>query len=91
MIVSKINPDFTLDIPDRFRDLFEAGQEVSISADAQGRLIIVPLEQIQARLQETFGMWAGRTDLPDGGVEYMDEVRQGHRLSEVRTQFDETD
>jgi hypothetical protein len=91
MVVSKIKPDYTLDIPDSFRQMFEAGQEVAISADAQGRLIITPVEQIRTLLLETFGMWAKRDDVSSEGVGYMDEVRHGHRLNEIASQLDETD
>jgi hypothetical protein len=71
--------------------MFEAGQEVAVSADEQGRLIITPVKQIRARLQETFAMWAERDDIPSDGVGYMDEVRYGHRLNEITSQLDETD
>jgi predicted nucleic acid-binding protein len=71
MVVARITPEYTLKIPDEFRPMIEAGQEVAISADAQGRLVVTPIEQIRARLMETFGMWAGRDDL---AIEGVDEV-----------------
>ena len=83
MVVIKVGPEYTLSIPDRFRKALFAGQEVAISEDAQGRLIITPIEHIRVVLLETFGMWADRVDLPQDGVEYMDEIRRGHRLSQV--------
>lgn len=43
-------------IPSKFCSRLRAGQEVAFSVDAQGRLIITPIEQIHAPLQETFGM-----------------------------------
>ena len=91
MVVSRIGSDYSVNIPDAFRELFEAGQEVAISADAQGRLVSTPVEQIQLRLQATFGMWADRDDLPTDGVDYMDDVRRGQRLSEMGAEPDEAD
>ena len=46
MIVTRINPDHTLPIPDSFRRLLAVGQEVAISADAQGRLIVAPADSL---------------------------------------------
>lgn len=86
MVTAKITPEYTLNIPAEFRGILSAGQEVAISADAQGRLIIAPVEQIRARLMETFGMWADRADLPVDGVEAVNELRRGRRLD----QFDQT-
>ncbi len=83
MVVIKVSPEYTLRIPDGFRKTLSAGQEVAISEDAQGRLIITPIEYVRVMLLETFGMWADRTDLPRDGVEYMDEIRRGDRLSQV--------
>ena len=80
MDVTRISAEYMFRIPERFQRLLQAGQEVAVSADAQGRLIITPIEQIRALLMETFGMWADRTDMPTDGVEYMDEVRRGQRL-----------
>jgi len=50
--------------------------------------IIVPspqpmLNQSQAILRETFGMWADREDIPTDGVVYMDEIRSGQRLTNL--------
>ena len=56
MAVSRITSEYTLQIPDEFRGVLQADQEVAISADAQGRLVITPIEHIRARLLETFGM-----------------------------------
>ena len=83
MIVTKINPDYTLRIPDSFRRLLAAGQEVTVSADAQGRLIVTPVEQIRALLMETFGMWADRTDQSADSLDYVDDLRRGQRLDDL--------
>jgi hypothetical protein len=71
--------------------LLPAGQEIDISADTQGRLIITPIEHVRALLMETFGMWADRTDLPAASIDYVDEIRRGQRLDEMGELPDETD
>jgi hypothetical protein len=83
MVTVHISSDYTLKIPAKFRSRLHAGQEVALSLDAQGRLIITPIEQVYAALQETFGMWADRTDIPSEGVEYMDQIRRGSRLDHL--------
>jgi hypothetical protein len=83
MIVVRVSPEYTLNIPDRYRQLLRIGQEVALSTDAQGRLLITPIETIRATLMETFGMWKDRTDLPRDGVEYMDQIRRGERLNQM--------
>lgn len=90
MVLIRVSPDYTLNIPVRFRKTLAVGQEVAISIDAQGRLVITPIEQIREILMETFGMWADRADFPRDGIEYMDEIRRGHRLNEIGAQGDET-
>jgi virulence-associated protein VagC len=90
MIVTTISPEYTVNIPNEFRQLLAVGQEVAISADPQGRLIITPIEQIRAILMESFGMWADRTDLPQDSIEYVDDIRRGERLNQLGLPSDET-
>ena len=54
------------------------------------RRVALSAEQIRARLMETFGMWADRTDIPADGVEYVDNIRRGTRLDEQGLLRDET-
>lgn len=91
MAVGRISDEHTLDIPDEFRDLFPPGQQVAITTDPQGRLVITPVEQLRARLMETFGMWRDRPDMTRDGVEYMDAVRHGERLDAIESQHYEAD
>ena len=83
MATARVNPDYTVEIPDNLRAGLCAGQEVAISKDDQGRLIITPIEQVRAVLQESFGMWADRTDMPMDGAEYVDQIRRGRRLDDL--------
>lgn len=82
MTVTRIGSDFTVPIPDQFRKDFPAGQEVAVTTDEQGRLVVTPIEQVRSLLLETFGMWSNRLDLPDDGTAYMDEIRRGQRLDD---------
>jgi hypothetical protein len=54
--------------------------------DAQARQ-----EMWQAALASTFGMWAGRDDVAQDGVEYVREIRRGHRLNDFLEQVNESD
>lgn len=83
MVTVHISSDFSVKIPSKFRSRLRAGQEVAVSVDAQGRLIITPIEQINTLLEETFGMWADRTDIPADGVKYVNQIRRGRRLDDL--------
>ena len=91
MVVTKIGQEFTLNIPDQFRQKFTPGQEVAVSTDAQGRLVVTPIEQVRALLMETFGMWADRTDVPADSLDYVDDIRRGRRLDEIDLRSNEAD
>ena len=82
MVTVHVSSDYTVKIPSKFHSRLRAGQEVAVNVDAQGRLIITPIEQMNALLQETFGMWADRKDIPTDGVEYVDYIRRGRRLDD---------
>lgn len=81
MVMKKIGSDFTVPIPDEFRKDFAAGQEVAVTTDEQGRLIVTPIEQIRSLLLETFGLRSDRKDVDS--TEYMDEIRKGRRLEDL--------
>ena len=42
-------------------------------------------------LTATFGMWADRSDVEKNSVEYVQNIRRGHRLNDFIDQADETD
>ncbi|GAB4578452.1 MAG: hypothetical protein Fur0022_11870 [Anaerolineales bacterium] len=90
MVMTTIDAQYRISIPKEFQKSLLPGQEVAVSIDAQGRLVVTPAEQIKAILKETFGMWANRTDLPEDNVEYVNQIRKGNRLDQVRPD-DETD
>ncbi len=83
MVTTKIGSDYTIKIPENFRANLQIGQKVAVSVDAQGRLILTPMEQARAILDETFGIWAKRTDISKSGIRYMDRIRRGRRLKNL--------
>jgi bifunctional DNA-binding transcriptional regulator/antitoxin component of YhaV-PrlF toxin-antitoxin module len=87
----RVGSDYSIKIPSRFRSGLKAGQEVVVSQDEKGRLILTPIEQVRKVLKESFGMWAGRTDIPQDGVDYMDEIRKGNRLNDLGLRVNEAD
>ncbi len=82
MIVTKIGDHYTLHIPDEYHDLIRVGQDVSIAADELGRLVITPIEQIEATLKATFGMWSDRPEAQTDSVDFVSDLRQGNRLDQ---------
>lgn len=89
MVVTKITPKYTLDIPDEFRKALPAGQEVAITIDKLGRLVVTPIEKIRETLAESFGMWADRTDISADSLRYVREIRKGYRLDSESLNPDE--
>ena len=80
MVITKISQEYDVHIPDEFHQTLRAGQEVAVNVDAQGRLVITPIDQIRETLMESFGLWANRADLPADSVEHVNELRRGQRL-----------
>jgi hypothetical protein len=83
MVTVRIGPQYTVKIPESLRSKLSVGQQMAISLDEQGRLVLTPLEQVRSILDETFGIWADRADIPKSGIKYMDKVRRGHRLKDM--------
>jgi len=89
MVVTTISNEFTVRIPEPYRKLYGAGQDVAISADAEGRLVITPIEHVREVLRQTSGIWSDRTDLPRDSIEIIDELRKGTRLGDLGLAIDE--
>ena len=77
MVVTRNSPQYTVTIPDKCYSKIAAGQEITVSVDAQGRLIITPIEQVRAIPMKAFGLWANCTDIPQDGVEDVNKIRHG--------------
>jgi bifunctional DNA-binding transcriptional regulator/antitoxin component of YhaV-PrlF toxin-antitoxin module len=83
MLYTKIENDFRITIPEEMRRSLEVGQELLVTMDKNGRLILIPETKIKEILQQTAGMWQGRDDIPADGVEYVNQLRQGRRLNDL--------
>ena len=72
-----------LSLPPELRQAAPVGAQFQVTVDQAGRIILTPENRVQAILQETFGMWSDRDELPADGVDYVNEIRPGYRLDEV--------
>ncbi len=91
MAVVSIEEGFRLVLPEEVRADLQVGDEVIVVRDREGRITIAPTSrrgdltpaELLERLQETFGLWADRDDIPNDGVAYVDAIRTGTRLDEA--------
>jgi bifunctional DNA-binding transcriptional regulator/antitoxin component of YhaV-PrlF toxin-antitoxin module len=83
MIKTKIEPNYRITIPEALRPSLKVGDELLITTDPAGRIIITPEARIHSILERTAGMWQGRQDIPADGVQYVNQLRQARRLREL--------
>jgi bifunctional DNA-binding transcriptional regulator/antitoxin component of YhaV-PrlF toxin-antitoxin module len=83
MLRVKVESDFRITLPEPLRAPLHVGDELMVTTDPVGRIIITPEARIRTILEETAGMWADRADIPADGVEYVNEIRRGHRLDDL--------
>jgi bifunctional DNA-binding transcriptional regulator/antitoxin component of YhaV-PrlF toxin-antitoxin module len=83
MLRTKVEPDFRITIPEPLRPPLQVGDELLVTTDQAGRIIITPEARIRSILQRTAGMWRGREDIPSDGVEYVNNLRRARRLREL--------
>ena len=83
MLRVKVESDFRITLPESLRPPLHVGDELLITTDPAGRIIMTPEARIRAILEQTAGMWRGRTDIPSDGVEYVNQLRKGRRLREL--------
>ncbi len=76
----QIEEGFRVTVPTDMRSGFKVGDEVVITSDRAGRIILISEELVRATLARTAGMWQGRTDIPSDGVKYVNQLRRGRRL-----------
>ena len=79
-----------LHLPAEVQKLVPVGTRLQVALDENGRIILTPQPDIQTILQESFGIWADRTDLPADGVTYVNDLRRGQRLDDFGIGLDET-
>ncbi len=80
MLRTKIDSDFRITIPEPLRPPLQVGDELLVTTDQAGRIIITPETRVRSILRRTAGMWRGRQDIPSDGVEYVNNLRQARRL-----------
>ena len=83
MLRTRVESDYRVAIPEALRPALRVGEELFVTTDDAGRLILIHDAHIRSVLQRTAGMWRGRTDIPADGTEYVNRLRQGRRLNEL--------
>jgi len=64
MIVTTVDEQHRVRVPEALQDALAPGQRVAVSVDAHGRMVVTPVEHIQVVLRETFGLWSDRVEPP---------------------------
>lgn len=80
----QIEEGFRLTVPKELRREMKVGDEVIVTVDHAGRLVVLSEKRIRAVLQQTAGLWQGRDDIPNDGVKYVNQLRRGRRLRRLR-------
>lgn len=89
-----IEPDYHVVLPEDVRPHIVVGRRYSVTVSQDGRLILTPTEPhstgeaVDEILRRTAGLWQGRSDIPDNGVDYVNQLRQGRRLGELSESSD---
>lgn len=76
----RIENGFRLTVPKELRRGLKVGDEVMVTTDQAGRIILLSEKRVRAVLQRTAGIWRDRTDIPEDGVKYVNLMRRGRRL-----------
>lgn len=90
MTTVKIEDGFRMTLPEELRNALCVGDELLASRDDEGRIILTAKSEMQQALDEAFGIWADRTDIPSDGVDYVNQIRNGNRFDELRKRLHET-
>jgi hypothetical protein len=91
MLQTRIEKDYRVTIPESLRSSLQVGDELLVSADQAGRIVLTPIARLLEILERTAGMWEGRNDVPADGVEYVNRLRQGRRLQSLGVIPDDRD
>ena len=67
-------------MPEKLRGNLKVGDEIVITVDRAGRIVLLSEKRVRATLQQTAGMWQDRVDIPKDGVAYVNKLRRGRRL-----------
>ena len=91
MLRTRVGKNLRITLPDSLRPNLKEGEELLVSVDQAGRIVLIPESRVVEILNQTAGMWQGRPDLPAKGVTYVDQLRQGRRLRDLGVGYDESD
>lgn len=83
MMVSRVDELFRIMLPPEARAGVQVGEEYLVLPGDDGRLLLLPVSQVEQILARTAGMWQGREDLPADGVAYVNQLREGKRLADL--------
>lgn len=89
MADTRVELDYHVVIPEEFRPYVTVGQRYTVTVSPTGGLVLTPAErrftstEIDNILNRTAGLWRGRDDIPESGIDYVNRLRQGRRLKEV--------
>ena len=89
MTTVTIEDGFRMTLPEELRSTLCVGDELLASRDNNGRIILTIRSEMQQALDEAFGIWADRTDIPKDGVEYVNRIRNDGRFDEIRNRLHE--
>lgn len=89
MLRTRVEKNLRITLPESLRSDLHEGEELLVSVDQSGRIVLVPESRVVEILNQTAGMWRGRHDLPAKGVAYVDQLRQGRRLRDLGVEYDE--
>lgn len=84
MATVTVQQGFQIVLPEKVRETFHEGDEIVITRNADGHFVLLTLQQFHDLLNESFGMWADRTDIPADGVAFVNEIRPGYLVNEDR-------
>ncbi len=84
MAIVTVQQDFQIVLPEKVRKTFHEGDEIVITRNADGHFVLLTPQQFQDMLNESFGIWADRTDIPADGVAFVNEIRRGYLVNEDR-------
>ncbi len=80
MIRVLIEDGYRLTVPKELRGKLKVGDEMYVSIDRTGRIVLLSEKRIRAALKHTAGLWRGRKDIPSDGVKYTNRLRRGRRI-----------
>ena len=89
MLRARIDKGYRVVIPETLRSSLKVGDELLITVDQAGRILMLPESRVKEILENTAGLWRNRQDIPSDSIQYVNELRQGRRLNDLGVTSDE--